>query len=565
MKVSQLVRTMWLAAPRPIRGSVALLPLTAAVVLLGSATRMEAQASSGVTGTVTDSTGAIVPNAQVTILNVATQVTQNASTSSAGSYTVTGLVPGRYTVTVSAPGFSTTVKNDVLVEVTTQATIDFSLNAGSNETVEVSAPLIALNTTQPELGPTIEPTVVAALPVAIGGGRTRQIDQLQFLAPGTQGDTFSHQINGGINFETEILYNGIPVPQSETAGYTTNFNPPFELVNEFRVERSTFSARYGLAQGAVTYQTASGTNSLHGDAFYINRNEFFDARGFFNTTTPIDRENDYGFTVGGPVLFPHLYDGKDRTFFTFALDFGKSNQTNTNLGTVPTALEKTGNFSDFVDNNGNLIPIYDPTTGLQFPGNIIPSTRISPLSLSILPSLPDPDRGGLVNNKNFSPNAFPLVQHIWGFTVDHNLTKKQSLHYAEWRNTFSNTGFDNAPIVPTTNILQSAKSNPALGSVFLLNYVNAVTPNLVATAGVAWVGEINNQFNVKTGVNFPGVVPNFRGAIFPNVTFDGTNAPTTWGTNSGWIQSINRKLGLAAVTNILYTKGRHTINIGGEG
>ena len=240
------------------------------------------------------------------------------------------------------------MKDQVNVEVTIQATIDFTLNAGSDQVVEVSAPLIALNTTQPELGTTIEPTVVAALPVAVGGGRTRQIDQLQFLAPGTQGSTFSHQINGGVNFESEILYNGIPAPQSETAGYTTNFNPPFELVNEFRVERSTFSAKYGLAQGAVTYQTASGTNALHGDAFYINRNEYFDANSFSNPggRVPTDRENDYGFTVGGPVVIPHVYNGKDKTFFLFSLDFAKTASTNTNTGTVPTALEKTGDFSD---------------------------------------------------------------------------------------------------------------------------------------------------------------------------------------------------------------------------
>ncbi len=490
-------------------------------------------------------------------------------TSSAGTYAATGLQPGRYTLAVSAPGFNKSIRDQVNIEVSTQATIDVTLNAGGSETtVEVSAPLISLNTTQPELGTTIEPAVVAALPVAISGGRGRSIDTLQFLAPGVQGDTFSHNINGGVNFESEILYNGIPAPQSETAGYTTNFNPPFELVNEFRVERSTFSAQFGLAQGAVTYQTASGTNNFHGDAFYINRNEFFDARGYFNTVTPIDRENNYGFTIGGPVRIPHLYNGRDRTFFLFSLDFGKQNNTNTNIGTVPTALEKTGDFSDFVDGSGKLIPIYDPTTGQQFQYqgrlNVIDPARISAISKTILPAIPTPDRPGLTSNKNFAPNAFPNVDHNIGFTVDHNLTAKQSLHYAEWRNSYTSIGFDNAPIVPTDNILQSAKSNPALGSVFLLNYTNAVTPKLVATAGASWIGEINNQFNLKNGVAFAGVEANPISTIFPNITFQGSNAPTTWGTNSGWTQSINRKLGIAAVNNWLWIKGRHTFNIGGE-
>lgn len=563
MKIQHTLGRFALRFTRPSLGHAAcVLAITTAV---GGSSVCWSQASSGITGTVTDVTGSIIPGAQVTIRDIATGTVVNTTTSSAGTYTATGLLPSHYSVSVTAPGFSKTVKDQVNVEVSTQATINIQLQTGSTETVvEVTAPLIALNTTQPELGTTIEPAVVNSLPVAIGGGRGRDISSLQFLAPGVQGSTFSHQVNGGVDFQEEIEYNGIPAPQSETAGYSTNFNPPFELIDQFRVERSTFSAKYGLAQGAVTYQTASGTNKLHGDVFYYNRNEFFDARGFFNDTLPIDRQNNYGFTIAGPVVIPHLYNGKNRTFFHFSLDFAKQNNTNTNIGTVPTALEKTGNFSDFLDGNGNVIPIFDPTTGQQFAGNIIPTNRISALALSIIPSIPDPDRAGLTNNKNFSPNSFPNVDHNIGFVIDHNFNDRQSIHYAEWRNSYSSVGFDNAPIVPISNILQSAKSNPALGSVFLLNYVNAVTPHLVATAGIDWIGEINNQFNEKRGVNFAGVIPNPLADTFPNVTFDGADAPTNWGTAGGWVQSINRKLGIAVVNNWLWTKGRHTLNIGGE-
>lgn len=544
------------------------LPLAAAAVLLCTSAAM-AQSSSGVTGTVTDNSGAIVPNASVEIRNVATDTATKAVTSSSGTYAFTGLLPGRYTITVEAPGFSKVVRSDVNVEVTVQATIDVKLNAGSDTTVEVTSPLISLNTTQPELGTTIEPAVVAALPVGIGGGRGRQIDSLQFLAPGVTGNTFSHRVNGGVDFEQEVLYNGIPAPQSETSGNTGNFNPPFELVGEFRLERSTFSAKYGLAQGAVTYQTASGTNQYHGDAFYINRNEFFDARGFFNRKTPKDRENNYGFTVSGPASIPHIYNGKDRTFFLFALDFAKQNNTDTRFGTVPTELQKTGDFSDFVDSNGKVIPIFDPLTGRQFQFNgrfnVIDPARISAVSRTVIPAIPNPDRSGLVNNKINAPNAFPAVNHTWGFTIDHTLTPKQSLHYAEWRNTFNSTVFDNIPFVPITSILQSGKGEPRVGTVFLLNYVNAITPQLVATAGVSWIGEVNNELNLNGGVTFAGTTPNPIGNAFPSISFDGQNAPTNWGAgNGGETVANNRKLGVAAVTNFLWTHGRHTFNLGGE-
>ncbi len=232
----------------------ALLASTAAVCL--------AQASSGITGTIFDNTGAIVPGAAVVITNVGTQTSVNTVSSSAGTYTSTGLLPGRYSVTVTANGFSKTVKDQVNVEVSTQSTIDFTLTAGgSDTTVEVTSPLISLNTTQPELGTTIEPEVVQALRTQVSNGRGRQIDSFIFLAPGVQGTSFSHRINGGVDFQNEIVFNGIPVAQAETAGYQTGINPPFELVNQFRVERSTFSAQYGLAQGATTYQMASGSNA----------------------------------------------------------------------------------------------------------------------------------------------------------------------------------------------------------------------------------------------------------------------------------------------------------------
>ncbi|WP_263381277.1 TonB-dependent receptor [Granulicella arctica] len=523
------------------------------------------QASSGVTGTVTDSSGSIIPGASVSVKNISTGQTATTVTSSAGTYATRGLLPGRYTITVVSAGFSKAVRDQVNVEVSTDATIDITLAAGgSDTTIEVTSPLIALNTTQPELGTTIEPEVVSALPTQVSGGRGRQIDSFIFLAPGVQGSTFSHRINGGVDFQNEIVFNGIPAPQAETEGYQTGINPPFELVNQFRVERSTFSAQYGLAQGATTYQMASGTNAFHGDAFYINRNEFFDAKGYFNSTTPVSRENNYGFTIAGPVIIPGIYNGKNRTFFHFSLDYGKTATSNNNIGSVPTALEKTGDFSDFVDASGKLIPIYDPLTGNPFPNNKIPASRFSTLSTSILPSIPDPDRPGLSSNKTAVPNAFPEVAHVFGFVVDHNITPTQSIHYTQWRNSYVSQGFDNDPIVPITNILQSVKNNPALGSVFLLNYTNAVTPKLVATAGFGWIGEIGNQFNVKRNNPFAGVVASPISDVFPNITFDGQYQPTNYGTSSGWVQSINRKLGVAIVNNWLWSKGRHTINIGGE-
>jgi hypothetical protein len=537
-----------------------------------------AQANAGITGTVTDASGAVVPNAKVTVTNQDTSVATHLITSGAGTYAVRGLNPGHYTVAVEATGFKKAVQKDVNVEVTVIATIDISLATGSaTDTVEVTSNAIALNTTQPQIGSTIEPEVVAALPTEVSG-RGRQIDTLQFLAPGTSGSTFSHRIGGGADFEEEILYNGIPAPQPETEGYTTNFNPPFEMVQEFRVERSTFAAQFGLGMGALTYGMASGTNRYHGDLFEINRNSLFDSVGFFNgpawnssnvdNKPPADHENNYGFTIGGPIRIPHLYDGRDKTFGHYSQEWYKQNAVNESFGTVPSAAEKTGDFTNYLDGNGKQIPIYDPTTGAQFQCNgrlnVICPSRISPLSQTLIPNIPDPDTTGTVfgqvGNKNPDLYPNPNIQHVWGFTVDQNLTQTQSIHYSQWHNSFHNLGFDNAPIVLPPNPLNSLRDFPAQGSGYLLTYNNAVTSHLATTAGIGWIGEINDQFNHSL-YSFPGVAD---GVIPPSFTFDGQNPLTSWGTGGANGGSVNRKLGIAIVNNWLWSKGRNTFNIGGE-
>ena len=241
---------------------------------------------------------------------------------------------------------------------------------------------------------------------------------------------------------------------------------------------------------------------------------------------------------------------------------------------MPTALEKTGDFTDFVNGStGALIPIYDPLTGKQFVYNgrlnVIPPDRISPNSAALLQYLPNPDRpgsgvGGLDSNKSFAPFINPHIQHVWGFTIDQRLNAKQSVHYSQWRNSYSNFSFDGTTIardfVVAPNPLNSMKYEPALGSGFLLTYDNTITQNLVMTAGFGWIGEINNQFN-QTKYSSPAVQ---TGVIPPNITFDGQHAPTNFGTDGAWLQSINRKLGVAIVNNWLWTRGRHTFNIGGE-
>ncbi len=421
---------------------------------------------------------------------------------------------------------------------------------------------------------------MAALPVEVSG-RGRQVDQLQFTAPGTTGNTFSHRVSGGVDFEQEIVYNGIPAPQPETEGYTTNFNPPFELVQEYRVERSTFSAQFGLGQGALTYQMKSGTNSYHGDLFEINRNSLFDSVGFFNS------KGGYPHRIMRTITASALVARS--VFLTSMTAATRRSATTARSGTSRTTKipmsqpcrrcwrrPATSVIMSMPD--GNMIPIYDnvpgdPGYGQPFPGNKIPSNLISPLSQSLLQYIPDPDRpgsgpGGLLSNKSFAPFINPNIQHVWGFVVDQTLTSRQSIHYSQWRNSYTTHSFDYHPLVLAPNPLNSQKFEPAVGSVFLLNYNNAVSSHLVMTAGIGWIGEINNQFNITKGATFPAVASE---NIPPNITFgpdsdqcNNARTYTCWGTSGSWFQSINRKLGIALVNNWLWTQGRNTFNMGVE-
>jgi len=317
------------------------------------------------------------------------------------------------------------------------------------------------------------------------------------------------------------------------------------MVDEFRVLRSTFSAKYGLVQGAVSYNMRSGTNQLNGDGFYINRNSIFDSAGFFPTAfgsngkpaAPPDQKNNYGGTLAGPVMLPKLYDGRNRTFFLVSLDLYSKDQASTAIGTVPTPAMKTGDFSHFVNSAGKLITIYDPTTGKPFLGNIIPQDRIDPLTKAILPLIPDPNSTetvfGQVSNMTPAIQSEPFTTHAWGVTLNHALTSSQNISFTWWHNFFSTVIFGGGvPIVPASNELSSIQPGTDLSNVWLFNYEKTMTPKLVMTAGLAVEQKTQGYDNNLKSVHFPGVS---NGTTFPEITFDGQNAPSGYGLQKQFV------------------------------
>ena len=555
------------------------------------------QALSGITGTVTDQTGAVVPDAKVTVTNVATSVTNFATTSGVGTYTITDLNPGTYTVRIEKTGFQTSILANIVVDPGgRRSTADTVLTTGAvTERVEIVAQSITLETSQPDLGATVEHKVVEELPMLIGGRNGgvaagavgRQIDDYLFLTPGVQGGEFSHRISGGVDFQNEVTFNGIAAVQAETKGFQTFINPPFEMVSEFNVLSSVFSAQYGLAQGVAAYQFATGTNAFHGDAFEILRNNYFDAAGANppGTTSaakgpvPADKEDNFGFSLGGPVYIPKLYHGKDKTFFHLSMEWYRNNQAQAGQMNLPTAAQKAGDFS------GYPFPIYVPVNfvapagcaapapGTPWVGNQIPTACFSTLSQSILKDLPNPQLNTLSNNQQSLVGVLLNRQFSWGFSIDHNLTERQKLHGSFWRDHEPTPACcNNNAFFPADNPITGLNPQNRLGTGVFLTYSNVISSNLVMTAGVGWMGEINNQFNQNTNAPFAGVADS---STFPSINF-GNNAlgggfqgpaapslqPSSIGQNL--VSSINRKLGISIDNNWLWTHGRHTVNFGLE-
>jgi Carboxypeptidase regulatory-like domain/TonB dependent receptor len=582
------------------------------LLLLFVPSRLSAQGLSGITGTITDASGAVVPDAKVTVTNNATNVVHTAVTTSQGSYFITDLIPGAYTVKIEKQGFQTAVLHAVNVYVSQTATADATLSTGTaSTTVEVTAPSITLQTDEPNLGTVIQSTILEEVPTFVGGGRDRQIDNFLFLVPGVTGSSFSHRINGGVDFQNEVMFNGVVIAQAETQGFQSIYNPPFELVNEPDILTSNFSARYGFAQGVASYRFKSGANQLHGDLFEINKNSYFNAAGvnppgsgfngsnvFVKGPVPHDVENNFGFSVGGPVWLPKLYDGRNKTFFYTSWDWYRVNASPGGNLTVPTPAMVGGDFSAICasgftagvcndrDSSGKVRnQIYVPTNftgaalptgcnvpapGNPFPGNIIPTACFSALSKSLLPLVPKPSFSTLSGNLVPGVSVLPTKQANIGFTIDQNFGLTQAFHVAWWRDKWTNLGCSvNCALF--NNEFSGAQLSPDLGTGFIVTYSKTFSSNLVMTAGFSWLGELNFQFNTKTGVNFPGVV---QSNTLPFINFQGNSSqtfnPTSWGMQASGNQldgetfSLNRKLGLGFNNNWLYIHGRHTFNFGFE-
>jgi hypothetical protein len=516
-------------------------------------------------GVITDASGAVVPHATAAMTNQDTGVKRTVTSNEEGYYSASALPIGSYQILVSATGFQPVSRDGVRLEVGQQLRLDFELRPGSTqETIEVHADVAEMNRDQAEVGTALEEHMLTDLPLELSGATAgqslrRQIDDFILIVPGATGTGFSHRLNGGVDMSNEVFYNGVPFVFSETQGWQQNSNPPYDSVNEFKVVTSVFTAQYGHGQGVVNYNFTSGTNRLHGNLHEFLRNDLFDARSFFSPVKSLNRQNEYGFAVGGPVWIPKVYNGKNRTFFNVAWSgYNYRGAPLTGLNTVPTMAMRNGDFSALVDSNGNMIPIYDPTSRTQFPGNLIPTARFSHVASELIPLIPQPAYPGLVNNIGNGITTLPFNDYDWSIRLDHNFNDHQQISYTMWRDKDQKSLLYGNLAGP----LGGAGINPERALGVVLNYTQTIRPTLIMTAGASWYGliTIEKPTEVDTTIDIPGVP---KGQVYPAYNFSGpVDPPITLGT--GFVGNQNRKLGVGLVNNYLWLKGKHAFNIGFE-
>ena len=399
----------------------------------------------GISGVVTDPSGAAIPDALVVATNSQTGVAAPAHTNSAGYYNLENLAIGSYSFTVEHPGFRKYVRENITLTTGQQLGLDVHLEIGdTSQAVTVTGEAPLTETRSSDVSQLIESKSIEGLP--LGNRRTLNVLQLSGAAvfvsyplntPANVNPNFS--LAGGRTQSQMAWIDGSNAQNIRIGQGQINLDPPVEAVQEVKVLSNNYAAEYGGSAGGVVIETTkSGTNQLHASAYEFLRNNAFDAPGFFapvkngSKVSPELRYNVFGATAGGPIR-------RDKMFFFAAYEGQRLVNGSTNTLTVPTLLQRTGDFSQTFNAAGKLIPIYDPastqtvngvTTRLQYPGNVIPAAKIDPVGLKVLDYYPLPNQSpsNIAGGNNFSGNE--VIRSPADFVlgkIDHNLNDKDRL------------------------------------------------------------------------------------------------------------------------------------------
>lgn len=541
---------------------------------------------------VTDSQNAAVADARLTLTRSDTRVNTDAATDNLGNYLYVQLQPGIYQLNVTKSGFQTRKFDNVLIQVGQRSRLDVRLEVGAlTETVTVSAlEATLLNAESASTGQVLSQKPIVELP--LNGRNFIQLAQLTTGAnpigvgtsPATswtgRSDT-SLSIAGGRESGVSYLVNGIETRNARFGN--AGIRPSVEAIQEFRVQRSTFGAEFGRSAAVINTNIRSGSNDLHLTVFEFFRNKVLDANDFFLNRTGRPRPpltlNNFGTAVGGPVLLPKIYNGRSRTFWFFNYEGFRQRQSSAATANYPSAAQLAGNLADDSAGTGlfptssalcqanptsrKCVDVRDPLTGQVFPGNVIPASRLDPITQKVLPYIPRPNVSVSTGTASFplfnTVGTVPLINDWdqYNVRIDHQVGTRDQIY-----GTFSTSDETRQPFAlrpyggesfPLSNRLVTATHlhtfTPSLLNEFRFGFNSSKTFRLSETSyGQDFAKDI---FGLKNTTDQPimyGV---------PNFSITGFSA----------IGSISQAIGAQDdnyqfTDNLSLTRGRHNVRAG---
>ncbi|TAM79494.1 MAG: hypothetical protein EPN47_16955 [Acidobacteria bacterium] len=540
------------------------LPALIVLISLVFAARSFGQLSrtTSLVGTVKDTSGAVVPNASVVAIQTETDTTYRAISNAAGEYSIPYVNIGPYTITVKAQGFRTIQKTGILVQVNDVVRTDFTLQVGevSQEvTVKAGAPAIA--TDDASVSQVVNQRQIADLPL-----NGRDVLELAVTTPGVYqtsnsrsgippGERFIGA--GGRNIQNQVTMDGVSLMNNLIT--QINFLPSVDAIQEFHVQTGTYSAQYGGYLGVhMDLVTKSGTNQLHGAVFEFVRNDALDARQFFEKpgTPKIPfHQNQFGAEIGGPFVVPHLYNGRNKTFFMGSYEGFREVSANPSLQTVMTPLMRNGNFSEIST------PIRDPLLPGDpvLPGNVLPS--IAPQAQKLLQIVPVPNVAGAITNNYVAPIANKENYDVTTDRVDQNLGENARLF-------FRIAYFKDTPDYGGANPFDALFAPNAQWN-WVAGYTQTISPTMVNALYVGrnsmWTNAVNNFYqNPSTqsyikDLGIPGFPFDPNNPDAPVIAINGYLGVGNGGTN--WFQTDET---WEADDQLNWVHGKHDLIFGAD-
>jgi hypothetical protein len=555
-------------------------------------------------GTVMDPSGAAVANAELTLTNKTTGFEMKVTSNERGEYTFRNVTPATYDLKIVKAGFENYVQKDIVLTINQAGRADATLKVGATtETVTVEGENTLINFDNGTVQGGIDPDTVKDLPLIVAG-KPRSSASFAVLLPGvstgSSNEAFNARINGGIQSGDEALLDGATMQegfmsQSGMVAIQGDFQMSPDMVQEVKVLASDYDAQYGSStSGQITMVSKSGGNQYHGAAFEYGRNKALNAAPWNASCStpgcdrrPLDNEHDFGANVGGPIKFPFLYHGtsKHHSFFYFDWEsFHQAGGSNVPTLSIPSVLERSGNFTDWVDSKGNLIPIYMPGNataacqtaagvgpGKQFPGNIIPQACISPIAKAYLAVLPQPTNLQPFNNYTLSrpvPDTLVSNSNVFMTRIDHNYGDKDHFYFFWWRQF---TGYNTATALPPV-ISTESPTRPQNSPISRFNWEHAFSTTMTnhATFGYLNRNEGYGSEPANLAAAKAGTLPQIAGVWadpkqangLPQFTFDTFNQIS----NSTGVPGGNVTTRPTWVFNDVVNKvrGHHTFTFGGE-